>query len=369
VDEHYRQDDVTYWTRPGKTTGTSASTNALGTDRLHVFTTAAAPLDGGESYSKGGAYAALYHGGDHSAAARELAAAGYGTPLPTRAPPTARPSPTSSARRQPNRPQHQPPPRVWTAEIDASNPAIAADWLRVEAGRGRFAGLFRRLDTVVHTPREGEDGYVLTGGEADEDGPAQVRPVNDSTLASRITYTYGVYRMVKHGEDYEPVPALFPRSAARTALDVPDMLPSLRLLRGVIHSPVFRPDGTSSTRPATTRQPAYSTYPNPASKCRGCVRRADRRRGHRRGQAALEMIDGFPFKSEHYRANYLGALITPLLRTMTPPPYKLHAIEAHQPGSGKTLLANLARHSSTAVCSAPRCLRTTPSCASRSPRS
>ncbi|MFI6763317.1 phage/plasmid primase, P4 family [Micromonospora sp. NPDC050417] len=80
--EHYRSDDVTYWTRPGKPTGTSASTNALGTDRLHIFTTSAAHLEGGESYSKFGAYAVLNHGGDHSAAARALGQQGYGTPLP-----------------------------------------------------------------------------------------------------------------------------------------------------------------------------------------------------------------------------------------------------------------------------------------------
>jgi hypothetical protein len=341
--EHYRQDDVTYWTRPGKTTGTSASTNALGTDRLHVFTTAAAPLDGGEGYSKGGAYAALYHGGDHSAAARELAAAGYGTPLPD--PGAAhREALTDILGAPPAEPPPAPaPPRVWTAEIDASNPAIAADWLRVEAGRGRLSGLFRRLDTVVHTPREGEDGYVLTGGEADEDGPAQVRPVNDSTLASRITYTYGVYRMVKHGEDYEPVPALFPRSAARTALDVPDMLPSLRLLRGVIHSPVFRPDGTVVHTPGYDPATGLLHLPEPGLEVPRVSDEPTAAEVTDAVKLLMEMIDGFPFKSEHYRANYLGALITPLLRTMTPPPYKLHAIEAHQPGSGKTLLANLAR--------------------------
>jgi len=61
--EYYRSDDVTYWTRPGKSTGISASTNALGTDRLHVFSTNAAPLEGGENYSKFGAYATLYFGG------------------------------------------------------------------------------------------------------------------------------------------------------------------------------------------------------------------------------------------------------------------------------------------------------------------
>lgn len=345
--QHYEQDGVTYWTRPGKSTGTSASTNALGTDRLHVFTTSATPLEGNESYSKGGAYAALYHGGDHSAAASELAAAGYGTPLPDPGiahrealmdilggpvpDPPAAPAPTGL--------------RVWTPEIDASNPAISADWLRTEAGRGKLSGLFKRGGFVVHTPREGEGGYVpLTENDGDEDGPAQIHNVTDSTLSSRISYTYGVFRMVKRGEDYEPVPALFPRSAARTALDVPDMLPNLRSLRGVIHSPVFRPDGSLISTPGYDEKTRLLYLPEPGldiprvpeEPAAGDVTDAVK--------LILEMIDGFPFKNDHYRANFLGALITPLLRAMSPPPYKLHAIEAHQPGSGKTLLANVARH-------------------------
>jgi putative DNA primase/helicase len=76
-----RQGDITYWCRPGKEHGISASTNALGTDRLHVFTSSTA-FEPGTSYSKLGALAVLDHGGDHSAAARALARAGYGDPLP-----------------------------------------------------------------------------------------------------------------------------------------------------------------------------------------------------------------------------------------------------------------------------------------------
>jgi len=342
--EHYRQDDITYWTRPGKPTGISASTNALGTDRLHIFSTDAAPLDGGESYSKLGAYAALHHGGDHSAAVRALAAAGYGSPLPDpgveQREALAEILGTSVGQVAA---AVEPPLRVWTAEVDVSNPAIAADWLREEAGRGRLAGLFRRLDAVVHTPREGDEGYVPIGNEEDNDGPAQIRPVTDSTLASRITFTYGVYRMVKRGEDWEPTPALFPRSAARTTLDVSDMLPNLRLLRGVIHSPVFRPDGSilevagydQATGLLHLPEPGLHVPQVPDRPAAGDVAAAVR--------LLSTMIEGFPFESVHYRANYLGALITPLLRSLTRPPYKLHAIEAHQPGSGKTLLANLAR--------------------------
>ncbi|MFI6160369.1 hypothetical protein ACIA59_10515 [Micromonospora haikouensis] len=363
--EHYRSDDdVTYWTRPGKPTGISASTNALGTDRLHIFTTSAAPLEGGESYSKFGAYAALHFGGDHREAARALGRQGYGSPLPDPAEVQAamlrdlvgyldQPTPAAPPSTPPSDPATPPPaaaparkpPRIWAPEVDVSNAAVAADWLREEAGQARLAGLFRRVDAVVHTPREGEDGYVpLTDNELNIDGPAQIRPVNDSSLASRITYTYGCFRWTKKGDEDIPTQALFPRSAARTALDVPDMLPNLRTLRGVIHTPVVRADGSLVEAPGYDPATGLLHLPEPGlvvprvpdkptdSDIRDAVK------------LLLEMVDGFPFVSPHFRANYLGALLTPLLRMLTPPPYKLHAIEAHQPGSGKTLLANLARH-------------------------
>ncbi|WP_194821277.1 hypothetical protein [Micromonospora sp. S-DT3-3-22] len=360
--EHYTQDDVTYWTRPGKPTGISASTNALGTDKLHVFTTGASPLEGGESYSKFGAYAALHFGGDHKSAARALGQQGYGSPLADPATeqrqmlrdilgphhdqavtPTAGPTPAGEPA-APAAPQRT-PPRIWSPEVDVSNAAVAADWLREEAGRARLAGLFRRVDAVVHTPREGEEGYVpLTDNELNIDGPAQIRPVNDSNLASRITYTYGCFRWTKKGDEDVPVQALFPRSAARTALDVPDMLPNLRTLRGVIHTPVVRADGTLIEAPGYDQATGLLHLPEPGLVVPRVPDRPADSDVRDAVKLLLEMVDGFPFVSGHYRANYLGALLTPLLRMLTPPPYKLHAIEAHQPGSGKTLLANLARH-------------------------
>lgn len=61
------------WTRPGKEPreGASASLYYLGSDVLKVFTSSAAPLVGGETYTRFGFWAALEHGGDHSAAGRE----------------------------------------------------------------------------------------------------------------------------------------------------------------------------------------------------------------------------------------------------------------------------------------------------------
>lgn len=68
---------ISYWRRPGKTEGISASTNALGTDRLKVFTTSTDFEP--ESYSKFGALAVLEFGGDLRATARHLRAVGFGT--------------------------------------------------------------------------------------------------------------------------------------------------------------------------------------------------------------------------------------------------------------------------------------------------
>lgn len=69
-------------TRPGKhpTEGTSA-TLWTASDTLKMFTTNWPPFEAERTYSKLGFYAALHHAGDTTAAARALAAAGYGTPI------------------------------------------------------------------------------------------------------------------------------------------------------------------------------------------------------------------------------------------------------------------------------------------------
>jgi AAA domain len=78
----YVHGGVGYWRRPGKRgPGVSATTNALGTDRLRIFTTSTEFEC--RSYGKLGAYAVLECGGDLTAAARALRDLGYGTPPTT----------------------------------------------------------------------------------------------------------------------------------------------------------------------------------------------------------------------------------------------------------------------------------------------
>ena len=69
--------DTTYWRRPGKTFGHSATTNHNGTDRLHVFTSSS-EFEPGQSYSRFAAYAKLHHKCDFRVTAKALYDLGYG---------------------------------------------------------------------------------------------------------------------------------------------------------------------------------------------------------------------------------------------------------------------------------------------------
>jgi replicative DNA helicase len=75
----YLRGDTDYWRRPGKSYGISATTNHHGSELLFVFSTSTG-FESERGYSKFSAYAFLNHNGDFQAAARELAARGFGKP-------------------------------------------------------------------------------------------------------------------------------------------------------------------------------------------------------------------------------------------------------------------------------------------------
>lgn len=79
--------DVTYWTRPGKSRGVSATSGKCSTegsgDLLYVFSANAHPFDMDAAYSKFAALALLDHGGDFEKAAADLKRQGYGRDDPT----------------------------------------------------------------------------------------------------------------------------------------------------------------------------------------------------------------------------------------------------------------------------------------------
>ncbi len=69
---------TTYWRRPGKYQGISATTNHADSDLLYVFSSSTA-FEPNRGYNKFSAFSILKHGGDLSAAASELSRRGFGT--------------------------------------------------------------------------------------------------------------------------------------------------------------------------------------------------------------------------------------------------------------------------------------------------
>lgn len=220
------------------------------------------------------------------------------------------------------------------------------EWLRKSIGRAELAGMFRRGEDVVFCPSIGEDGYTaLTADDRDDDGPAQVRPMSHLQVASFVQLHFWCHKIGrdKDGKPLPPVPAMFPVAATRPAVDHPHLHPNLRHLRGVTHSPLPRRDGTILDVPGYDDETRLLYLPSagltidaiPASPTAADAQQALK-------QLRYVLAD-FRFLTVHDEANMLGLMLTPLLRELAPAPYKLAAIGAPQPGSGKSLLAEILR--------------------------
>ena len=237
-------------------------------------------------------------------------------------------------------------------KVDVTSKALAATWLREELGRGRLSGVFLRRDNLVYTPRIGEEGYIEPKRDVEIQSPASFAPMTEHELQARIQARYTVVQMVpdqaatakarkldeEAGVVFKEKPAIFPLESAKVVVRACDEAWNLRNLNGVIHAPLLRADGTLLDQPgydvATQllflpigRQPA----PIPAEP-------TDEHLAIARSWIDY-MLQDFQFVTVHDRATYIGLMLTPLLRNIVPPPYKMGVIEAHQPGSGKSFLA------------------------------
>jgi len=235
-----------------------------------------------------------------------------------------------------------------TARVDAGfpkllieSPATMAYWLAQEVGRERLSGFFLQGGQVVHTPRVSELGYV-PAPEGDN-GPVEIRPVNGRQMASKIQFLYSCFKVVKGkgGEPDRDVPAMFPTAAAEAVVNAPEAATGLRMLRGITHTPMVRADGSILADPGYDKASGYLFVPEHGVAVPPVPDAPTLAEVTSAVTLLMEMIEGFPFATDDDRANYIGLLLTPLLRLVTPPSYKLFGISAHQPGSGKSLLAEI----------------------------
>lgn len=239
-------------------------------------------------------------------------------------------------------PAARPPLRIGTT-------ASMMSWLQDNMGREHLSGMFNRGGAVVYTPVVGSEGYVAPAA-GDDDSGMQVRPMAKISLAAHVQFSHQCFA-VKEDKDgnEERVEAQFPAAAAEYAISAASLMPHLRPLRGVTHTPIMRSDGTILDRPGYDDATGLLYAPAVGL----AVDEVERTPSAEAVAGAVAQLTGmvadFPFVTDSDRANWLGMMLTPLLREVVTSDRKMFAINAHQAGSGKTLLAELAMYTHGAV--------------------
>ena len=235
--------------------------------------------------------------------------------------------------------------------INVADKAGAMAWLRDEMGRGALSGLFLRGRFIVHTPLIGEEGYVEPKQEGADDGPAQVRTISVDGLISMLETRYDIGRVeVKKDKEGNEAGkqwrrALLPKELASRCIGSAEVgdTPNLRVLHGITHTPVIRPDGSIFDKPGYDPDTQMLFLPTGNM---GRVSVPDHPTPEQVAAAkalVLFPVSEFPFVTPDDLANWIGCAFTPLLRPLIPPPYQFAVIEAPSPGSGKGYLLGVLR--------------------------
>lgn len=245
-----------------------------------------------------------------------------------------------------------PAPGIARERFYLGNRADAAEKLDAELGRGPLAGLFLRDGLIVHTPRVGEEGYVMPTEKEKkkrwDHGPAQVRPVTTKHVKTLVELKYDVGHIVIHEDEdgqetKEWVHDLFPQEVAEHSVNAAELgyCPNLDQLTGVTHTPIMRPDGTVLDRPGYDQETGLLFLPTGGLTVPPIPEHPSAEQIRDAVALLREPIALFPWVEPHHEANYLGAMITPLLRLLIPPPYQFTIITATNRGSGKGYLLRM----------------------------
>lgn len=164
----------------------------------------------------------------------------------------------------------------------------------------------------------------------------QAKDITAATLR-RLVATYTMpYRVTEKGAD-SPLPT---RAVCESVLDNPEW-DGVDTLQGLTDAPFVRADGTicqdhGYDRPTgmwLALPPGYR--PVPETPTAEDVSSA-------MNLIMNQVLKDFPFATTADRANAIGMLLTPMIRAITDCAVPLHLINAHTPGTGKTLLAKIA---------------------------
>jgi hypothetical protein len=196
---------------------------------------------------------------------------------------------------------------------------------------------------VVHVEAVSGAGDTVAG---DEDSPlpvvaSEVKPHMLAALLAEHTFTYKI-RTAKDAETGDPTTydeEVTPAPALLAAALAPKTWSRLHPLYGIAGAPVLRPDGTLLQEPGYDE--ATGLYlaskvpldPVPAAPTREQVKAALQFLGSK-------LLKDFPWVDRADKANYLGVLVTPILRRYIRTLIPFVVFTATMPSSGKTILTS-----------------------------
>lgn len=228
--------------------------------------------------------------------------------------------------------------------LQVGNEADFQDTLIGLVGTGPMSGVFLRGDTMVHAPKIGEDGYIPSPVEdtASIDSPAQIRTVTPERLRFLLDQNYWLFqRRAQRGGGFIDTHVQCPPSIPSALTSSATLLPNLRVLRGVVHAPLLRADGSVLSTPgydAESKLLYLPDVPTPEVPDHPTKAQIDYAR-----DMISALISDFPWNSADDKANFVIAMLLPMLRLIVPPPWPMWLINAHMMGSGKTYLASMLR--------------------------
>ncbi|NUR67032.1 MAG: hypothetical protein HOQ47_14825 [Streptomyces sp.] len=335
-DALFTRGQTTYWRRKGKSRGISATTGyAKDRDRLYVFSTSTV-FEAEVPYDKFAAYTLLTQGSTSAAAfkraAAELGRRGYGS-QPDRRRLTLVSSqfsdgssaldpdlvPGDDERQGPN--LHAAGERP---ELDITNEAEAIERILAVMAAGQLPDLYKRSSGPCWVYK-------------DDQGNPLVKQLGTDNLRAYLAEHVITYSVVPDPitQGVKPERTLVMPKTCGTILGRRDwpLLP----LRGIVTAPVVRPDGTIVQAVGYDR--ATGLYMHPRVPLRRLQAEVTEESVERAKKVILgQMLADFPFVADSDRAQYLGALLSPIIRHYVPGPTPLLVITSTSQGSGKTLL-------------------------------
>jgi hypothetical protein len=176
----------------------------------------------------------------------------------------------------------------------------------------------------------------------DEDDRPIVQQLNVASLKGDLSSSADFFRTKRiNPEEVTMIPVSPSNEVAEQILALPPSDWKFPVLKGVTEAPVVAPDGSIIDQPGYDKK--LKVYYDPSEDLKGLKVPENVTQEDAKNAAKLlsRLIEEFPFEGQADKANMMGLFITPFIRHAFKGDIQLALLDATNPGTGKTFLAQL----------------------------